>query len=177
MGLRLRSVRSKLDRAQTRQVIVTSPNHAYPAAPPAAYRAPDPAVPERSGAVAFLSSVERGGDWPLPRNFRIATILGNVELDLTRARIAPGVSHIELRSILGSIEITVPHHVRVECEVDPFAGSFEVQRKAHGAAPPDAPLVRITGNAILGSVEVKVVDPNAPGLLEKLRSRLLSPKA
>jgi hypothetical protein len=157
---------------------VTSPNRPIPAAPPAVRSAVDPAlVPERSGAVAFFSSVERGGDWALPRNFRVAALLGSVELDLTRAGIGSGVSHIEIRSILGSVEIVVPQHVRVECEVDPIAGSVEVQRKAQGTAALDAPLVRITGNAILGSVEVRVVDPNAPSLLEKLRARLLSPKA
>jgi predicted membrane protein len=137
----------------------------------------DPApVPERSGAVAFLSSVNRKGDWVLPRNFRVAALLGSVELDLTRARIGPGVSHIEIRSIMGSVEIVVPHHVRIECEGDPIVGSFEVQWKAQSAAAPEDPVVRITGTAIMGSVEVKVVDPNAPGLLEKLRARLSSPK-
>jgi hypothetical protein len=137
----------------------------------------DPAlVPERSGTVAFLSSVNRNGDWVLPRNFRVAALLGSVELDLTRARIGPGVSHIEIRSLFGSVEIVLPHDVRVECEGDPIVGSFEVQSKAQSVAAPDAPLVRITGTAVMGSVEVRVVDPNAPGLLKKLRTRLLSPR-
>jgi hypothetical protein len=133
----------------------------------------DPAlVPERGGTVAFLSSVERSGDWLLPRNFRVAALLGSVEIDLTRARIGPGVSHIEIRSILGSVEVVVPHHVRVECEGDPIVGSFAVQWKAQSTPEPDAAVVRITGTAVMGSVEIRVVDPNAPGLLEKLRARL-----
>ena len=36
------------------------------------------------------------------------------------------------------------------------------------------PLVRITGTAFAASVEVKVVDPNAPGWFEKLKQRLSS---
>lgn len=146
-----------------------------PAVRPAADPAIVPDIPERNGTVAFLSSVERGGDWPLPRSFRVAALLGSVELDLTRARIGPGESHIELRSVLGSVEIVVPHDVRVECEVDPFAGSVEVQRKTSSTASPDAPLVRITGSAILASVEIRVVDPNAPGLLRRMRARLAPP--
>ena len=149
---------------------------------PAAPLAPRPAVDpplgdERRGVVSFLSSVSRNGDWVLSRHFRVAAFLGSVELDLTRARIGAGTSHIEIRSILGSVTIVVPHDVRVECEVEPVMGSLDVQRKAESAAAPDAPVVLITGTAILSSVEVKVVDPNAPGLLEKLRTRLLSPRA
>ena len=151
---------------------MTSPHTPFPAALPVR-RPVDPAlVPERSGAVAFFSSVERGGEWALPRHFRVAALLGSMELDLTRARIAPGTSHIEIRSVLGSVEIVVPHDVRVECEVEPTIGSVEVQRKAKSTTAADAPLVRITGTAVLGSVEVRVVDPDAPGPLKRLRARL-----
>ena len=149
-----------------------------PAAPPAPRPAVDPAlVPERRGIMSFFSTVSRNGDWVLPRHFRVAALMGSVELDLTRARIGPGTSHIEIRSILGSVTIVAPHDVRVECEGEPIVGSFEVKRKAESTAAPDAPVVLITGTAIMSSVEVKVVDPNAPGLLERLRARLSPPRA
>jgi hypothetical protein len=97
--------------------------------------------------------------------------MGNVELDLTRARLGPGTSEIELRSIMGSIEILVPPDLRLECDGEPFIGSFDVRREARSTASPDAPLVRIVGRAILASVEIKVIDPDAPGWFEKLRTR------
>ncbi len=135
---------------------------------------PTELVPDRRGVVSCLSSVTRSGDWILPRLFRTVTILGNVELDLTRARIGPGTSQIEVVAVMGSIEIIVPPDLRIECDGDPLMGSFEMKGDVRGTSSPDAPLVRITGTAFVGSVEVKVVDPNAPGWFEKLKRRLTS---
>lgn len=129
-------------------------------------------VPDRRGAVCVFSSVSRSGDWILPRNFRAVAILGSVELDLTQARLGPGTSLIEVVAVLGSVEILVPPDVRLECEGDPLIGSFEVKGNVRGATSPDAPVVRITGSAYLASVEVKVIDANAPGWLERIRARL-----
>lgn len=128
-------------------------------------------VPDCRGAVAVLSQVNRDGDWILPRLFKTFTFMGNVELDLTRARIGPGVSRMEITSILGNVTVVVPHHLRVECDGDPFIGSFEMEREARTIPNPDAPLVQIAGTAFLASVTIKVVDPNAPGWFEKLRAR------
>lgn len=147
--------------------LVTTRN--FPSVHPAVV-APD-LVPEQRGTVAFLSNFQRDGDWILPRVFRVVALLGNVELDLTGARLGPGTSEIEVRSVLGSITILVPPDLRLECDGEPLIGSFEVQREARSSAAPDAPVVRITGRAILGSVEIKVIDPNAPGWFEKLRTR------
>ena len=133
-------------------------------------------VPERRGSVSFLSTVTRRDDWDLPRLFRAAGFLGNIELDLTRARVGPGTSHIEIAAFFSSVVVIVPPALRVECEVDPLMGSFEVKREAPGTTSPDAPLVRITGTAVLTSVEVRVVDPNAPGWMERLRARWSSPR-
>ena len=59
----------------------------------------------------------------------------------------------------------------IECDVDPVIGSFEVAREVESTRSPDAPLVRVTGTAFMGAVEVKVIDPNAPSWFEKLRAR------
>jgi hypothetical protein len=128
-------------------------------------------VPVR-GATAFLSAVTRAGDWILPRLFRGVTFWGSLDLDLTNARLGAGTSHIELMVIMGSVTILVPPDVRVECDGDPFLGSFELQGQRNSAPAPDAPTIRISGSVYLGSVEVKIVDPNAPTWMQKLRSRL-----
>ena len=64
-------------------------------APPAAGTArpeivPAATVPAHRGTVAFMSSVIRNGDWELPRVFRVAAAMGNVELDLTGCGSGPG---------------------------------------------------------------------------------------
>lgn len=88
--------------------------------------------------------------------------MGHANLDLTQVAIAPDGASIEVLSLLGEVEIVVPRSLRVECSVNPVLGRFEV--KATNVAPPSptAPLVRISGSAVLGGVRVRVVDPDAP---------------
>jgi hypothetical protein len=117
-------------------------------------------VPERRGAVVFLSSSSRNGDWILPRLFRVVACLGNIELDLTTAKLAPGESQIEIRCFFGNVEITVPPEIRVEAEGHPFMATFEFMRSAPNAQRSDAPLLRITGSAFMGAVTIKVADPH-----------------
>ena len=101
----------------------------------------------------------------------MVAFMGGIDLDLTHARIGPGTSYIEVKSIMGSVTVLVPPDIRVECDGDSIVASFEIDR-ATVRPPQDAPLVVITGTALLGAVHVKVVDPNEPGWYEKVRSRL-----
>jgi hypothetical protein len=137
---------------------------------------PEELIPERRGAVAFLSSTNRDGDWILPRSFRVVSFMGNVELDLTNARVGAGESHIEVRCIFGNVEITVPPGIRIEVEGQPFVGVFEVTRSAPSTTAPEAPLLRVTGSSHFGAVTIMVVDPNAPGWIERLRAKLAGRK-
>jgi hypothetical protein len=87
---------------------------------------------------------------------RVVAVAGSVELDLREALIAEGTTHIELRSIAGSVEITVPPGVRVEWEGDSVVGSYVFAAGRHRAPGPGAPVIRISGTAIFSSVEAKV---------------------
>ena len=145
--------------------------------PPAVARTAHPTiaphrVPERRGAVAVLSNMRRDADWVLPRLFRVFTFLGNAELDLTQVLLAPGTSEIEIRCIMSSVQIIAPPNLRIESEVEAVLGSAEVQRQISTPAPADAPVVRITGTAFLGSIEIKIIDPDAPSFMDKLRRRI-----
>lgn len=131
---------------------------------------PGSAVPQRAGVAACFSKSVREGDWLLPRGFRAVALMGSVRLDLTRSAVAEGVSDIEIMCVMGSVEIIVPHQLRVECDGDHTVGSFEITHDSGSVPAADAPLVRIRGRVFMGSVDVKVVDPNAPGWFERLRS-------
>ena len=113
-------------------------------------------IPERRGAVAFLSNFEREGDWILPRLFRVVSFMGNVELDLTSVRLGPGESHIEIRCLWGNVEITVPPEIRIEADGHPFIGSFELKRSLPSTQSADAPVLRISGSVVMGAVTIKV---------------------
>jgi hypothetical protein len=128
-------------------------------------------VPDRRGAVAIMAGVKRDGDWIVPRLFRAFAFWGGMEIDLTAARLGPGVTQIEVVCIMGDVTILVPPELRVECEGDPIMASFEIERQISSTTSPEAPLIRVTGTAFWGSVEVKVIDPNAPDWLDRLGAR------
>ena len=128
-------------------------------------------IPERSGAVAWWSSIKRGGDWIVPRTFRAFTCMGNIELDLTHARMGSGTTEMELNCFMGAIDVNVPPDIQVICDGDSIAGAFEVKRMGNTTPPAaGAPILRISGSAYFGAINIKIIDPNAPGWAEKLKA-------
>lgn len=147
----------------------TPPN--YPVSPPVQRSLPDSFVPERNGVTVWWSNIKRDGEWILPRHFRVFTCMGNVELDLTMARMGQGTSEIEIRCILANVEINVPPDVRVLCEGDGIMGSFEVQRVGEvSPPPPDAPTLIVKGTAYMGGVTIKLMGRVGPGWKDKLKA-------
>lgn len=121
---------------------------------------PEVDVPERDFIFAIMSGARRRGFWPVPRHFRIVACMGGVELDLTEAELAPGVSEIEAFAFMGGVQIRVPPWVRVEVHGSGFMGGFD-ERLAPGGErpPPDAPVLRVHGFALMGGVDVRVREP------------------
>jgi cell wall-active antibiotic response 4TMS protein YvqF len=151
---------------------VSSTSDAKPGAPVRSPIIPAEFVPDRAGTVGFLGNQTRKGDWILPRLFRAVSVLGSVTIDLTHARVGPGTSRIEVRAVLGNVEIIVPPELRVECDGSALLANFEADTKAQAPLPPDAPLISVGGSAFFANVEVRVVDPNAPDWIDRLTSRL-----
>lgn len=127
-------------------------------------------VPDERRISCLMSHVSRGGEWILPRLLHVLTVMGESVIDLTQVRLAPGTSEIEVRCIMGEVKLVVPHNLRLECEGYPFLGEFRVKSVVDTTPSPEAPLLRITGKAVMGSVNIKVVDPATPG---RRRRRLI----
>jgi len=111
------------------------------------------------GIVSILGSRGIKGPWTLPLHLRVATLLGNTEIDLREAQLENATSVIEVLCVMGNVTITVPPDVVVECDGEQFLGSFEVHRRKdakNDVAPPGAPRVRVIGKAIAGNAEVVV---------------------
>ena len=94
----------------------------------------------------------------VPRHLDVRTVLGNVELNLTRASFAPGVTEIALHAFMGNIEIQLPAHVGVEDHVSAVLGSFEYRRHPRATSWIEtsnvASVVRFTGRVTMSSAEV-----------------------
>ncbi len=132
---------------------------------------PDSLVPAHNGVTVWWSNIRRDGEWILPRLFRIFTCMGNVELDLTRARLGPGISEIDIRCIFANVEITVPPDIRVDADGEGLAGNFEVKRIGEVPVPPaDSPILRISGTAYFGSVTVNIMGTVGPGWKDKIKA-------
>jgi hypothetical protein len=126
-------------------------------------------VPEERAVMSLMSQLTRSGEWILPRLLRVSAFMGAARIDLTQVRIGPGTSEIEVRAFMGEVKIIVPHNLRVDCEGHPLIGEFTVKRVPKTVPSPEAPILRIRGWSFMGSVSVKIVDPAAPGWLDRVR--------
>jgi len=108
-----------------------------------------------SNAIAVMSGTTRVGVWTVPPTFTSVAVMGGVEIDLTEARFEDAETTIQAFALMGGIDIYVPEDIAVQVNGTGFMGAFE-NRAADQAQPrPGVPLVKITGLAVMGGVEVK----------------------
>ena len=119
-------------------------------------------LPADTGTGEEMASASRPGGWMSPaageggRGGRVSNtlaVLGSCKIDLRSARISAAVTTLEVTAVLGSIDVIVPVGVEVDLEVHALLGSRDMRM---GAAPPaGAPVIRITGMVLLGSLTVR----------------------
>lgn len=118
---------------------------------PALPGTPAAAVPARRDAEirALFSGQERKIAGPMPRDLKLRVAIGYVELDLREATFEPGVTTIDVRTMMGYAEIRLPAGVRVESEGRALFGYFATK----GTPEDSARIVRITGRSLFGYTE------------------------
>jgi len=122
-----------------------------------ALRSPGEA-PTHERVRAVMSHTARSGPLAMPRHLEVRATMGNIELDLRSATFATGVTVIDVRALLGNVEITVLPDVPVEIVGDAMLGTFHMDtRHAQPAASPQRRpmLLRVTGRSVLANVEVR----------------------
>lgn len=134
---------------------------ALTASPPLPATADDHAIAPklRDSLIAVMSGVVRRGLWKIPRRLRAVAVMGGIELDLREAVLSPGVTEIYAFVFMGGLVVRVPPGVRLETDGFAFMGGFEDRIYEPGAAARDAPVVRVTGVAIMGGVDAQVLAP------------------
>lgn len=84
----------------------------------------------------------------------LGTTAGGVELDLRNARLAPEGALLDLRVLMGGVDIRVPDTWHILMEVTPFlGGADDVTRSTQGTS--GAPRLRVVGTVTLGGVTVR----------------------
>ncbi|MEO5815352.1 MAG: DUF1707 domain-containing protein [Gemmatimonadaceae bacterium] len=121
--------------------------------------APSALVPGRGVVIAFMGGAERTGSWLAPRELKVWAICGGAKIDLREAKFGPGVTEIDVTALMGGVEILVPRGVRVETLGVAVMGGFESNAGDATALDSSQPVLRVTGLAIMGGVEVKVLKP------------------
>ena len=104
-------------------------------------------------AVAIMSGAQRRGPWVVPPTVAAFAMMGGIELDLRHARFSEREVTIQAYAFMGGVEIIVGDDVDVDVSGIGFMGAFE--HGASGPGMPGAPLVKVTGFAFMGGVDVR----------------------
>jgi hypothetical protein len=128
---------------------------------------PDPAEKRH---LVVMSNVRKKGAWTPARHNKVTCVMGNARFDLREALILNGETHFELTVVMGEVELIVPPGLRVECDGIAFMGEFD-DSHSEELAPPNAPVIRVTGSVVMGAARIKTRLPGESAL-EAWRRRL-----
>ena len=123
---------------------------------PSVQRARAEAVRDHGFQLAIMGGYEKKGEWTPPRKLQSLAIMGGAGLDFREAKMAPGVTEVNVLAIMGGVEILVPPGLAVETHGFGFMGGFEGVDQTGVDTDPDAPRLVIRGLALMGGVEVTV---------------------
>jgi len=87
---------------------------------------------------------------------KVSAVFGGMELDLTKAKLAPGRNELEIACVFGGATIIVPDNWFVTIEVTPVLGGFSDSRKlSPGRSVDQTSQLVIKGAVIFGGGEIK----------------------
>lgn len=113
-----------------------------------------------SDDVIDVVNVFSGGDRQIvSENFaggNVTAVFGGSKIDLTKSRLAPGVSQLEISCVFGGTEIIVPEDWNVVLDITPVLGGFSDERKFSSGRTfdPGRQLV-IKGTVVFGGGDLK----------------------
>lgn len=125
-------------------------------------------APDEKRYLALFSQVNKEGHWTPARRIAGRVIMGGLLLDLRDAVLPPEGIDIEVDVIMGEAKVILPPGVRAEVDCTAIMG--EVSDKARPALP-GAPVIRVTGSSVMGSIVVVTKLPK-PQKLEGWRAQL-----
>jgi Domain of unknown function (DUF1707) len=127
-------------------------------APGGRVAAPGAPAPGRR-AIAYKSSIRRGGRWRVPERFTSVVYKGSGWLDLRAAELTSPVTTVVAVAYKSRIDILVPPGVRVEMDGFGVSKGWSAEEGQEIALPHDAPTVHIRGIAYKGTIETRTKPP------------------
>lgn len=141
-----------------------------PAPRPDATPAPEnhsvPAVRQVTGeqdgdriSLSIMGGTEKQGDWLCAPAHVSFALMGGNELDLRHARLGSRDTTVTAVAVMGGIDIIVPEDMRVISDGVGIMGAFGFETDKDVALrpedlPPEAPVIRIRGLALMGAVTI-----------------------
>ncbi|QYH20294.1 hypothetical protein JKI95_05130 [Corynebacterium aquatimens] len=109
-----------------------------------------------TSSFSIMGGTEKAGSWHIAPNHTSITVMGGNSLDLRNAYLSSHETVINAFAVMGGIEIIVPPGVRVIDEGVGIMGGFGFSSKANEEPlPPNAPVIRVRGVALMGGVEIR----------------------
>jgi hypothetical protein len=105
-------------------------------------------------AIAYKSSIRRGGRWRVPARFSTVVYKGNGRLDLRAAELSGPVTTLVTIAYKSHVEVFVPPGVRVELDGFGVSKAWSAEEEMERLLPADAPVVHIRGIGYKGTIEV-----------------------
>ena len=105
--------------------------------------------------IAVMGGAERRGAWTPARRMQVTAVMGGVLLDFRQAQLSPGVTEIFVIAVMGGVEIIVPPGVVVESSGMGIMGGFGHTGPARYPVDGSAPVLKISGLALMGGVEIR----------------------
>jgi len=120
---------------------------------------------------AIFGGVQRGGTWSVARQIVVRTIMGGAQLDFREAWLPAGVTHVRIVSVMGGVHIIVPPELAVEVDGHAIFGGFEHLERVPSDPEPSRPILRVTGFALMGGVNVETRLPGESRRHARRRAR------
>lgn len=117
--------------------------------------APLAVVPKKKRLLAIFGGFDRGGHWRVPHEMRVVAVFGGVNLDFRNAAFGAGETHLQITAVMGGVNIVIPPGLAVECDGTAIFGGFQDVDRAPLSPDPQRPLLRITGLAVLGGLNIE----------------------
>ncbi len=127
-------------------------------------------VPARELVFAVMGGATRKGRWMPARTNVALSIMGGTKLDFREAALGPGVTEVRVFAIMGGTEIVVPPGIHVESHGIGIMGGFD-HFSDYQEGSEDAPVLRVTGLAMMGGVEITVRNPGESSREARKRRR------